>query len=139
MTPMATKLALVQDGVKCAHVLRREGPPVARWVFCFYWPLTFLRTGGNILGAAAAAAAKSLQSCPTLCDPIDGSAPGSFVPGTLQARIPEWVAISFSNIRGRAGKLLGGIQWLLGRFSGDGNGNPLQCSCLENPMDGGAW
>ena len=46
--------------------------------------------------AAAAAAAKSLQSCPTLCDPRDGSPPGSPVPGILQARM-EWVAISFSN------------------------------------------
>ena len=45
----------------------------------------------------AATAAKSLQSCPTLCDPIDGSPPGSPVPGILQARILEWVAISFSN------------------------------------------
>ena len=44
----------------------------------------------------AAAAAKSLQSCPTLCDPIDSSPPGSPVPGILQARILEWVAISFS-------------------------------------------
>ena len=44
-----------------------------------------------------AAAAKLLQSCPTLCDPIDGSPPGSAVPGILQARTPEWVAISFSN------------------------------------------
>ena len=43
------------------------------------------------------AAAKSLQSCPTLCDPIDGSPPGSPVPGILQARVLEWVAISFSN------------------------------------------
>ena len=43
------------------------------------------------------AAAKSLQSCPTLCDPIDGSPPGSSVPGILQARTLEWVAISFSN------------------------------------------
>ena len=42
-------------------------------------------------------AAKSLQSCPTLCDPIDGSPPGSDVPGILQARTLEWVAISFSN------------------------------------------
>ena len=42
-----------------------------------------------------AAAAKSLQLCPTLCDPIDGSPPGSPVPGILQARTPEWVAISF--------------------------------------------
>ena len=47
--------------------------------------------------SAAAAAAKSLQSCPTPCDPIDGSPPGSPVPGILQARILEWVAISFSN------------------------------------------
>jgi len=46
---------------------------------------------------AAAAAAKLLQSCPTLCDPIDGSPPGSPIPGILQARILEWDAISFSN------------------------------------------
>ena len=50
-----------------------------------------------MLNAHAAAAAKSLQSCPTLCDPIDGSPPGSPVPGILQARTLEWVAISFSN------------------------------------------
>ena len=43
------------------------------------------------------ATVKSLQSCPTLCDPIDGSPPGSPVPGILQARTLEWVAISFSN------------------------------------------
>ena len=49
------------------------------------------------LSFTAAAAAKSLQSCPTLCDPIDGSPPGSPVPGILQARILEWDAISFSN------------------------------------------
>ena len=46
--------------------------------------------------AAAAAAAKSLQLCPTLCDPIDGSPPGSTIPGILQARTLEWVAIAFS-------------------------------------------
>ena len=51
-------------------------------------------THGN---TAAAAAAKSLQSCPTLCDPIDRSPPGSPVPGTLQARTLAWVATSFSN------------------------------------------
>jgi len=45
-----------------------------------------------------AAAAKLLQSCPTLCDPIDGGPPGSPVPGILQARTLEWVAISFSNV-----------------------------------------
>ena len=49
------------------------------------------------MACAAAAAAKSLQSCPTLCDPIDGSPPGSPVPGILQARTVEWIAISFSN------------------------------------------
>ena len=48
-------------------------------------------------GRLQSAAAKSLQSCPTLCDPIDGSPPGSPVPGILQARTLEWVAISFSN------------------------------------------
>ena len=48
-------------------------------------------------GLAAAAAAKSLQSCPTLCDPIDIGQPGSPVPGILQARTLEWVAISFPN------------------------------------------
>ena len=47
--------------------------------------------------STAAAAAKSLQSCPTLCDPIDGSPPGSPVPGILRARTLEWVAIPFSN------------------------------------------
>ena len=54
---------------------------------------TVLNTKGT---TAAAAAAKSRQSCPTLCDPIDGSPPGSSIPGILQARILEWVAISFS-------------------------------------------
>ena len=48
-------------------------------------------SGGNV------AVAKLLQSCPTLCDPVDGSPPGSPVPGSLQARTLEWVAISFSN------------------------------------------
>ena len=51
----------------------------------------------NLQISAVAAAAKSFQSCPTLCNPIDGSAPGSPVPGILQARTLEWVAISFSN------------------------------------------
>ena len=51
----------------------------------------------HLAAAAAAAAAKSLQSCPTMCDPIDDSPPGSAVPGILQARTLEWVAISFSN------------------------------------------
>ena len=55
------------------------------------------RNARSNYAAAAAAAAKSLQSCPTLCDPIDGSPPGSPVPGILQARTREQVAISFSD------------------------------------------
>ena len=56
------------------------------WLLCFRYSSEY-----------AAAAAKSLQPCPTLCDPIDGSPPGSAIPGILQARTPEWVAMSFSN------------------------------------------
>ena len=59
----------------------------------------------QVLQDSTAAAAKSLQSCPTLCDPIDGSPPGSPVPGILQARTLEWVAISFSNARKRKVKV----------------------------------
>ena len=51
----------------------------------------------TLMAESAAADAKSLQSCPTLCNPPDGSPPGSPIPGILQARILEWVAISFSN------------------------------------------
>ena len=58
----------------------------------FAWSLYFIKHNTE-----TAAAAKSLQSCPTLCDPIDGSPPGSPVPGILQAGTLEWVAISFSN------------------------------------------
>ena len=62
--------------------------------------LNILNISNTSLGAklAAATAAKSLQSCPTLCDPTDSTPPGSSVPGILQARILEWVAISFSNV-----------------------------------------
>ena len=62
----------------------------------FLTPLGYLVLNANAAAAASAAAAKSLQSCPTLCDPIDGSPPGSTVPGILQATTLEWVAISFS-------------------------------------------
>ena len=55
------------------------------------------RRSCKTLRTRTAAAAKSLQSGPTLCDPIDGSPPGSAIPGILQARTPEWVALSFSN------------------------------------------
>ena len=55
------------------------------------------RTAAHQASLPAAAAAKSLQSCPTLCDPRDGSPPDSPIPGILQTRTLEWVAISFSN------------------------------------------
>ena len=58
----------------------------------------------------SAAAAKSLQLCPTLCDPIDGSSPGSPAPGILQARTPEWVAISFT---GRRSHQIAFLTWVL--------------------------
>ena len=62
------------------------------------WTQVSYNAGGFFtLQVTAAAAAKSLQSCPTLCDPIDGSPPGSTIPGILQARTLEWVAISFSS------------------------------------------
>ena len=77
---------------------------VVTWVYLFgqshniahfkWVQLTVCKLFLNYLNAAAA---KSLQSCPTLCSPIDGSPPGSPVPGILQARTLEWVAISFSN------------------------------------------
>ena len=62
---------------------------------CYYF--CFIIEFRQCDSATATATAKSLQSCPTLCDTIDGSPPGSPVPGILQARILEWVAISFSN------------------------------------------
>ena len=64
--------------------------------FCSNWSINNLQHQVTSRYAAAATA-KSLQSCPTLCDPIDGGPPGSPVPGSLQARTLEWVAISFSN------------------------------------------
>ena len=59
------------------------------------WEIPWTEEPGGVQSAAAAA--KSLQSCPTLCDPTDGSPPGSPVPGIIQPRTLEWVAISFSN------------------------------------------
>ena len=65
---------------------------------CSWWlVIAFIDYLLYTAAAAAAAAAKSLQSCPTLCNPIDSNPPGSPIPGILQARILEWVAISFSN------------------------------------------
>ena len=74
------------------QVLSR-GTNFEKWSKYFFWPLNTLK----YLPVYAAAAAKSLQSCPTLCNPIDSSPPGSPILGILQARTLEWVAISFSN------------------------------------------
>ena len=159
----------------------------------------------SVSSQVAAAAAKSLQSCLTLCDLIDGSPPGSTVPGILQARTLKWVAISFSKawkwkvkvkslslihllatprtaayqaplsmgfsrqeywsglpvpspaarlskcliqewiflvvqmVRNLPGMQETGLIPGLGRSPGEGNSYPLQCSCLGNPMDRGAW
>ena len=79
-----------------------NGPDSINFFFLLLWVLIFSPRNWFYLmypsnKTAAAAAAKSLQSCLTLCDPTDGSPPGSSVPGILQARILEWAAISFSN------------------------------------------
>ena len=75
------------------RVFSNESTLCVRWPK--YWSFSFSIIPSNSISAAAAA--KSLQSCPALCDPRDGSPPGFLVPGILQARILEWVAISFSN------------------------------------------
>ena len=71
-----------------------QGPPSMGFSRQEYWSGVPLPSPINY---SAVAAAKSLQSCPTLCDPTDGSLPGSSIHGILQARILEWVAISFSS------------------------------------------
>ena len=75
---------------KCSFGFSHKRCENPEWAF---WPTQSL----SFPSTAATATAKSLQSCPTLCDPIDGSPAGSPVPGILQARTLEWVAISFSN------------------------------------------
>ena len=93
--------------------------------------------------------AKPLQSCPTLCHPMNYSLPGSFVCGISQARLLEWVTISFSKgsswsrdqtwvfcLAGVTGNT--GLIPVSGRSPWRRNGNPLQYSCLENPMDRGS-
>ena len=90
------KIALKQD---CGVVLN-TGDISAFYALLHYLEEKENQSVGNFqlqYHLSAAAAAKPLQSCPTLCDPIDGSPPGSPIPGILQARTLEWVAISFSN------------------------------------------
>ena len=68
-----------------------------RLVKAMVFPVVMYGCESRTIKKAAAAAAKLLQSCPTLCDTIDSSPPGSPIPGILQARTLEWIAISFSN------------------------------------------
>ena len=81
--------------VKGFDVVNKEEVDVFLELSCFFHDPTDV--GNLISGSSAAGAAKSLQSCLTPCDLIDSSPPGSSVPGILQARRVEWVAISFSN------------------------------------------
>ena len=84
----------VEEPIKQTQIRATSGKP----------DITIFQSGkthslaGTVNNTAAAAAAKALQSCPTLCHPIDGSPPGSRVPGILQARTWEWGAIAFSRI-----------------------------------------
>ena len=92
--PFSLPIPLVEDNA--IHILSSEKEETIGVFQIFHlksWPSPFFPPLFHLLTAAA----KSLQSCPTLFDPIDGSSPGSSVPGILQARILEWVAISFSN------------------------------------------
>ena len=77
---------------------RHHFPNKGRIVKAMVFPVVMYGCERWTIKKAAAAAAKLLQSCPTLCDPTDGSPPGSAIPGILQARTLEWVAISFSNV-----------------------------------------
>ena len=81
--------------------LIQSGPDASFWaIFCVLWTCinhSLITCLSSRIMRYTTAAAKSRQSCPTLCDPIDGSPPGSPVPGILQARTLEWAAISFSS------------------------------------------
>ena len=93
-------------------------------------------------------ASEVAQSCPTLSDPMDCSPPGSSIHGIFQARVLEWVAVSFSGLlhlvlpyRSVASdpKYYTLPHQCHSMIFGKGNGTPLQCFCQENPMDGRAW
>ena len=85
------------DRVNCNKVMKKTFEVVDMFITLVVVVSLGLYIWHSLLTCTPAAAAKSLQSCPTLFDPIDGSPQGSPVPGILQARTLEWVAISFSN------------------------------------------
>ena len=129
------------------------------------WVLSLSQEGPLEMGSSAAAAAKSLQPCPTVCDPTDGSPPGSHIPGIVQARTLKWVAISSSNAwKGKVKVKLLSQVWLLATPwteayqaplsmgfsrqeywcgvplpSPEGKVYPLQYSSLDSSTDRGAW
>jgi len=90
-------LSSIGNSAPCYVAAWMGGEFVGEWIHVYVWLSPFTvhlkLSQHNLLTAYA----KSLQSCPTLCDPIDGSPSGSPVPGILQVRTLEWVAISFSN------------------------------------------
>ena len=99
---LAWKILWMEEPVRLQSMgLQRVGnitlPTKFHLIKAMVFPVVMYGCESWTVKKAAAAAAKSLQSCPTLCDPIDGSPPGSPIPGILQARTLEWVAISFSN------------------------------------------
>ena len=122
-----------------------QAPPSMGFSRQEYWSGVSLPS--SVCSIAATAYDKSLQSCPTLCDPIDGSPPGCPVPGILQARTLEWLPFPPSGDLPNPGiepeslmsPALQGSSLPLVPPGGEGNGTPLQYSCLANPMDGGAW
>ena len=99
-------------GFICKLIEGELSKNIATWVHTFFLQdYTYFQQNGSIF-LSAAAAAKLLQSCPTLCDPIDGSPPGSPIPGILQARTLEWVATGRLNMIRRL------LEWTMLWFSG---------------------
>ena len=92
-----TLKSLLQHHSSKASILQRSAFCIVQLSLPYNSSVLSFLYSPTLTSIHAAAAAKSLQSCPTLCDPIDDSPPGSSVPGILQARTLEWVAISFSN------------------------------------------
>ena len=91
---MGNLLYSTVNSAQCYVAAWMGGKIGKEWIHVYAWLSPFV-----VHLKLAAAAAKSLQSCLTLCDPIDGSPPGSPVPGILQARTLEWGATAFSNLK----------------------------------------